>query len=126
MTTPKVPTSYATPSLGMHASHTLPRKLTAIATAGFDGVELGFDDLLAFARDFHKNPELATDDYDALCSAAADVRRICDTKKLTVLVLQPFSNFEGYTGARRDAVFEKARGWLRIMDAVGCDMLQVS
>ena len=42
-------------------------------------------------------------------------------------MLQPFSNFEGWpegSDGRKDA-FERARGWIRIMKACGCSMLQV-
>ncbi|KAF8244317.1 xylose isomerase-like protein [Wilcoxina mikolae CBS 423.85] len=41
------------------------------------------------------------------------------------MVLQPFSNFEGYTGKKREEAFSRARGWRRILDSLGCDMLQV-
>jgi hypothetical protein len=43
------------------------------------------------------------------------------------MMLQPFSNFEGWEkGSReREDAFARARGWIRIMRAVGTDMLQV-
>ncbi|KAH8152619.1 uncharacterized protein LAJ45_03460 [Morchella importuna] len=119
--------SYATPSLGMHPTHTLPLKLSAISTAGYQGFELGFDDLLSFARQYLRISDLAEDDYDNLCTAAGEVGRLCDELELEVLVFQPFSNFEGYAEGteKRKKAFDKARGWMRIMDAVGCEMLQV-
>ena len=47
---------------------------------------------------------------------------------LKIAMLQPFSNFEGWpTGsAQRAAVFQRAHGWIEIMQAVGTDMLQVA
>lgn len=119
--------SYATPSLGMHPSHTLPLKLSAIATAGFQGCELGFDDLLSFAKQFLRHPDLTPDEYEDICVAAAEIKNLCSELKLEILVLQPFSNFEGYNqgSEKRKAAFDKAKGWMKIMDALGCNMLQV-
>ncbi|KAI5820528.1 xylose isomerase-like protein [Pyronema omphalodes] len=122
-----IPLSYATPSLGMHPSHTLEHKLSAISAAGFMGIELGFDDLLSFAQRYLHNPTISATSYDQLCIAAQKVRLLCapNNNNLTILVLQPFNNFEGYTGEKRKAAFEKAAGWKRILEALGCDMLQV-
>lgn len=122
-----IPLSYATPSLGMHPSHTLEHKLSAISAAGFMGIELGFDDLLSFARRYLHNPTISATSYDQLCIAAQKVRLLCapNNNDLTILVLQPFSNFEGYTGEKRKEAFERAAGWKRILEALGCDMLQV-
>lgn len=99
--------SYATPSLGMHPTHTLPSKLSAIATAGYQGCELGFDDLLSFARQYLRYPELMENDYDNICVAAAEICRLCSGLGLVILVLQPFSNFEGYPegSEKRKAAF---------------------
>lgn len=120
--------SYATPSLGMHPTHSLPKKLNAIADAGFSSIELGFDDLLSYARERTSNKNLAEDDFDALEKVARDdVAPLCKKLGLEILVLQPFSTFEGYPieSDKRRAAFDKAKGWLRIMNAVGTNMLQV-
>jgi len=123
----KILLSYATPSLGMHPTHTLPHKLSALSSAGYMGLELGFDDLLSFARSYLHNPSITPTSYDQLCIAAQKIRILCapPNHNLAIMVLQPFSNFEGYTGAKREAAFERSRGWKRILDALGCDMLQV-
>jgi hypothetical protein len=52
---------------------------------------------------------------------------MCAGHSLKILVLQPFSNFEGWpegSQQRRDA-FARAEAWIDIMEAVGTDMLQV-
>ncbi|KAJ4286624.1 hypothetical protein N0V88_007913 [Collariella sp. IMI 366227] len=52
---------------------------------------------------------------------------MCAGHGLKVLILQPFSNFEGWpteSQQRKDA-FDRANGWIDIMEAVGTDMLQV-
>lgn len=120
-----IPTSYATVSLGT-PSDPLPQKLRAIASAGFDAIELGFPDLLSFANS-RSEKEVGNYDYDDLCLAAEEVRKLCGELGLKVLVLQPFANWEGWaegSEGKKDAE-RRADGWVRIMKAVGTDMLQV-
>ncbi len=47
---------------------------------------------------------------------------------LKIVMLQPFANFEGWKpqSEERKEAFRRAKGWIRIMEAVGTDMLQVS
>ena len=120
-----IPTCYATVSVGTPAHH-LADKLAAIAAADFQGIELGFPDLLSWARRHHGR-EIDDHDWAALSDAAAEARKMCETKKLKVVMLQPFANFEGWAegSKERGDAFERARGWVRIMRALGCDMLQV-
>lgn len=121
----QIPTCYATVSVGT-PDHPLDKKLEAIAAAGFQGIELGFPDLLSFASkslDKHVSPQ----DFDLLCKAGLEVKRMCKDLGLNIVMLQPFSNFEGWkpqSEERKDA-FRRAKGWIKIMEAVGTDMLQV-
>jgi sugar phosphate isomerase/epimerase len=132
----KIPIAYASVSIGYTDEHTLPKKLEAISAAGFQAIELGFPDLLSFAN-LHLRPgkqedgqypeAIKEDDYDSLAAAAKVVKTMCDAKGLKILILQPFSNFEGWpegSEERRDA-WKRAKGWMRIMEAAGTDMLQV-
>ncbi|KAL4984721.1 xylose isomerase-like protein [Aspergillus falconensis] len=124
-----IPLSYATVSLGSPSTSStipLPQKLSALHLAGFNGIELGFPDLLAYACTLH-NRSVSETDYDALRIAAAEVKKLCMAHGLEILMLQPFSNFEGWprgSKERADA-FERARGWISIMEACGTSMLQV-
>ncbi|THX59365.1 putative 4-hydroxyphenylpyruvate dioxygenase [Aureobasidium pullulans] len=121
-----LPVCYASVSIGCREEHTLPKKLEAISQAGFTAIELGFPDLLAFASTYMKK-EVGAYDYDDLVISAKVVKAMCEAKKLKVLILQPFANFEGWqegSEERKDA-FTRAEGWIRIMEAVGTDMLQV-
>ncbi|KAK1995612.1 xylose isomerase-like TIM barrel [Colletotrichum falcatum] len=120
------PISFASCSIGL-PRHTLEQKLDAISAAGFDGIELSFPDLKSFAGRHLGRGEIADDDYSSLCEAGRLVRGLCEQKKLRIMVLQPFANFEGWPrGSReREDAFERARGWAEIMSAVGTDMLQV-
>ncbi|KAK3068550.1 hypothetical protein LTR53_013793 [Teratosphaeriaceae sp. CCFEE 6253] len=124
-----IPLSYASVSIGYAKEHTLPKKLDAIAAAGFQAIELGFPDLLAFANQQQADEasEIKEDDYDGLCTAAEEVKKLCEAKKLKILILQPFSNFEGWPedSPERAAAWKRAEGWVRIMEAAGTDMLQV-
>jgi len=122
-----IPISYATCSLGSPSGPPpLLDRLDAIAAAGFAAVELSFPDILSYG---HKllGRDVDAKNYDELCRVAAAIKEECDTRKLGVMMLQPFANFEGWlegSDDRRDA-FERARGWVRIMQACGTDMLQV-
>lgn len=70
---------------------------------------------------------MAQDDWTTLREAAKSAAHLCQAHGLEILVLQPFANFEGWPpgSPEREAVFSRARGWLSIMEASGCDMLQV-
>ncbi|KAI4228027.1 MAG: hypothetical protein L6R36_001961 [Xanthoria steineri] len=120
-----IPTCYATVSIGT-PNTPLDQKLKAIAGAGFQGIELGFPDLLSFAsKNYDKDVD--AQDFDTLCEAGRKVGIMCEEANLKIVMLQPFSNFEGWpegSEGREDA-FRRAKGWIRIMQAVGTDMLQV-
>ncbi|KAL6714769.1 hypothetical protein ACLMJK_008194 [Lecanora helva] len=120
-----IPTCYATVSVGT-PFHPLPEKLHAIASAGFQGIELGFPDLLSFTSK-NLGRDVGAQEFDILCNSAQEVKRICAELGLGIVMLQPFANFEGWkpqSEERKDA-FRRAKGWIRIMEALGCDMLQV-
>lgn len=121
----EIPTCYATVSVGT-PKHPLDEKLKAIAAAGFQGIELGFPDLLSFASK-NLGKDVGPQDFGLLCNAGLEVKRMCDELGLKIVMLQPFSNFEGWkpqSEERKDA-FRRAKGWIKIMEAVGTDMLQV-
>jgi sugar phosphate isomerase/epimerase len=122
---PSIPLSYATCSLGTPDTP-LEKKLSLLSSANFTGVELAFPDLLSYARTQH-NRETAPTDYESLTSAARSIRTLAEKQNLTLLMLQPFSNFEGWArgSTERDDAFARARGWVDIMDAAGIEILQV-
>ncbi|KAK8123058.1 hypothetical protein PG984_011728 [Apiospora sp. TS-2023a] len=124
--TAEVPTSYATCSIGYQESHTLPLKLKAIADAGFDAVELSMPDILAYGKMLN-GEEPDPKDYDALVEIGKAVKGQMVEHGLKVMMLQPFANFEGWPkgSKEREDAFDRARGWILIMEAVGTDLLQV-
>ncbi|KAF2743975.1 3-dehydroshikimate dehydratase [Sporormia fimetaria CBS 119925] len=122
-----IPTSYASCSLGSPSNPPpLLDRLDAISSAGFSAIELSFPDILSFGKKTLGH-EIDPKNYDELCQVASEIGKECQKRKLGIMMLQPFSNFEGWkeeSDGRKDA-FERAKGWIRIMQACGCDMLQV-
>ncbi|KAK4097154.1 xylose isomerase-like protein [Parathielavia hyrcaniae] len=119
------PVAFASCSIGL-PRHTLHQKIEAVREAGFDGIELSFPDLASYASR-HFGREIAQDDYGSLCEAARTVREMCAGHGLSILVLQPFTNFEGWAegSSQRQEAFARAEAWIDIMEAAGTDMLQV-
>jgi sugar phosphate isomerase/epimerase len=122
-----IPISYATCSLGSPSNPPpLLDRLHAISIAGFSGVELSFPDILSYGQTLLSH-EVDPKNYDELVKVAAEIKKECDKRNLSVMMLQPFANFEGWpegSDGRKDA-FERLHGWVRIMQACGTDMLQV-
>ncbi len=71
-----LPTCYATVSIGTPEDN-LHEKLEVIAAAGFEGIELGFPDLLSFTSKHHKE-NVQPHDFDALCTAGLQVKDLCE------------------------------------------------
>jgi hypothetical protein len=120
-----IPTSFATCSIGA-GSDPLEKKLRAIASGGFQGIELAFPDLLTFANSQLKR-EVQETDYESICEAGKEVKKLCSSLNLKIVMLQPFANYEGWSEGskeKKDAL-DRAKGWIRVMEAVGTDMLQV-
>lgn len=121
----QIPTSFATVSVGT-PNDPLELKLKAISSAGFQGAELGFPDLLSFASSYFKK-EINDHDFRSLSEAGKEVKKLCEKHNLRIMMLQPFSNLESWPeGSReREDAFVRAKGWIDIMKAVGTDILQV-
>jgi sugar phosphate isomerase/epimerase len=117
--------AYATPSLGMNPNHTLEQKLHAAAKAGFQGVELGFDDLCAYSKR-HVRAFKGEQDVPTLLKSAQETRQLCAELNLEIICLQPFTDFEGLIAPmeRRDRM-ERAERWFKVMHELGTTMLQV-
>lgn len=122
-----IPISYASCSLGPpSAPPPLLDRLDAISAAEFTAIELSFPDILSYGETIlGHSPD--PKNYDELVKVTEAIKKECDQRKLGVMMLQPFANFEGWkegSDGHKDA-WERARGWVRIMQAAGTDMLQV-
>jgi 4-hydroxyphenylpyruvate dioxygenase len=95
--------SIATVSL----SGSLEEKLEAIAGAGFEGLEIFENDLLSFG------------------GTPADVRQRCADLGLDIVTFQPFRDFEGMPGDKRERAFARAERKFDLMAELGCDLLMV-
>lgn len=94
-------TSIATVSL----SGTLPEKLTAIQSAGFDGIEI-------FEQDF-----IASD------LNPAEVGRMVRDHGLKITLFQPFRDFEGLPEPLRARAFARAARKFELMNQLGTDLV---
>jgi len=96
-------TSIATVSL----SGDLTEKLTAIARAGFDGVEIFENDFLASEH------------------APRDVGRMVADHGLAITLFQPFRDFEGLPEPLRGRAFERAERKFDVMAELGADTMLI-
>ncbi|NGP16992.1 bifunctional sugar phosphate isomerase/epimerase/4-hydroxyphenylpyruvate dioxygenase family protein [Devosia aurantiaca] len=96
-------TSIATVSI----SGDLSEKLTAIAAAGFDGVEIFENDFLTFG------------------ASARDVRQMAADIGLDITLFQPFRDFEGLPEPLRSRAFERAKRKFALMNELGTDLMLV-
>jgi len=96
-------TSIATVSI----SGTLEGKLQAIAAAGFDGVEIFENDLIAFP------------------GSPAEVGAMIRDLGLSCTMFQPMRDFEGMPDELRSRVFDRAERKFDVMEQLGTDLLLV-
>lgn len=96
-------TSIATVSI----SGDLREKLEAIAAAGFYGVEIFENDLLAFDR------------------SPREVGQMVRDLGLTITLFQPFRDFEGLPEPQRSQAFERAERKFELMRELGTDLMLV-
>jgi 4-hydroxyphenylpyruvate dioxygenase len=95
--------SIATVSL----SGSLDEKLRAIATAGFDAVEIFENDLLSFS------------------GSPRDVGKLCSDLGLAVCAFQPFRDFEGMPEPQRARNFTRVERKFDLMQELGTDLLLI-
>ncbi|PYH89034.1 3-dehydroshikimate dehydratase, partial [Aspergillus ellipticus CBS 707.79] len=113
------PVSFATYSIGTPTTP-LPTKLSALSAAGFSGIELSFPDILQYGSTLYNRP-ISPTNYPELVQITTKIHELCDARNLTVMMLQPFANFEGWPrgSPEREDAFRRAEGWSEIMTAVG-------
>lgn len=98
-----LPKSIATVSL----SGTLPEKLEAAASAGFDGVEIFENDLLQYG------------------GSPAEVRRMAEALGLRIFLYQPLRDFEAMPRAQFALNLARAERKFDVMQQLGADMVLV-
>ncbi len=88
-------------------SGTLDRKIDAIAKAGFSGIEIFENDLLAHV------------------GGLTDLKNRLEDKSLRIETYQPFRDFEGMPEPLRTRTFDRAERKFDLMEQIGADLLMV-
>lgn len=108
-------------SLGRAWVHHLPEKLKQASEAGFEGIEIFYEDLEYFASDYGDNK-----DEKNLLAAAQAIRDICDDNNLTIIGLQPFMFYEGLVDRKEHASrITKLKLWFKLVKIFGTDTIQI-
>lgn len=106
-------------SIGHPTKHSLLTKLRAAARAGFEGIELYWDDLATLVSTLGPGPETLT-------AASAVVRLVCDELGLSVVSLQPFRDFDGLEeGPEKEARLREFTTWLACASRLGARIISV-
>jgi 4-hydroxyphenylpyruvate dioxygenase len=82
-------------------------KLTAIAAAGFDGIEIFENDFLAFD------------------GSPRDVGRMVRDARLAITLFQPFRDFEGLPEPQRTRALDRAERKFDVMQELGTDLMLI-
>lgn len=104
----------ASVSLGQHALHTLPDKISAAADNALQGIEITFTDLQNYATSLGVS----------IVEAASLIGSQCLANNLAIIAFAPFENFEGQRSPLEDRL-AKAQEWLTIADVLGAEHFQV-
>lgn len=107
--------------------HNLDAKIEQAFLAGFEGIEIFYEDLeyLARAHESSSDPKCSPDE-EALLSAARVIRRMCDEANLTIIGLQPFLFYEGLLDRERHrALITKLKVWFKLVKILGTNVIQI-
>lgn len=107
-------------SLGRAWVHDIHHKLQQASDAGFQGIEIFYEDLEYLAKSYGEANETN------LLRAAEEIRNTCDSLSLIVIGLQPFLFYEGLTDPREhEAKIEKLKTWFKLAHILGTDIIQI-
>jgi 4-hydroxyphenylpyruvate dioxygenase len=110
-------------SLGRAWVHSFPEKVHQASQAGFEGIEIFYEDLEYIAKSLNENDN---SNEETLLGAATEVRRQCDAYNLTIIGLQPFLFYEGLLDRdEHRARIEKLKVWFKIVKVLGTDIIQI-
>lgn len=110
--------------LGRAWVHDLDVKLAEAGKAGFQGVEIFWEDLVFAAKKIDPNAD-ERNESDML-GAAQYARDLCEEYGLIVMALQPFMNYEGILDeAKHQEHIVKLKLWFKVVKILGVDMIQI-
>lgn len=107
----------ASMSLGRAWEHALFNKLSEASKAGFQGIEIFYEDLEYLASTYHHDEQSnSTVTNDDLLQAATEVHTWCIDFSLQVICLQPFMFYEGLKDRKVHAErIEKLKLWFQLI-----------
>ena len=110
--------------LGRAWVHELDVKIPEARRAGYQGIELFWEDLVYAAKSFD---QAATETSERpILQAAHRVRELCDKEGLEIFVLQPFVNYDGLLDQKiHDCMIKKLHFWFKIAKVLGTEMIQI-
>lgn len=109
-------------SLGRAWVHELPEKLKQASEAGFEGIEIFYEDLEYLAANTYGD----NTQKENLLKAAQDIRDLCEANKLTIIGLQPFLFYGGLIDRQEHASrIVKLKVWFEIVKILGTDIIQI-
>lgn len=118
-------------SLGRAWNHKLLPKLKEAAAAGYDGIELFYEDLEYLAREYPGNDTGAFNSSDTSndenhMKAAHQIRRWCDELHLEINCLQPFWHYEGLRDREKHKkLIVKLKLWLEMVKVLQTDLIAI-
>ncbi|KAK5049522.1 hypothetical protein LTR84_004451 [Exophiala bonariae] len=103
--------------------HELEPKIKATAQAGFEAIELFYEDIKLPSR---RQTNITRPFQENLYSNARLFRKLCDQYGLKVIVFQPFKNYEGLLSkSRHEEKLAKAMVFFEICQILGADILLI-
>ncbi|WVF67203.1 hypothetical protein IAT40_001951 [Kwoniella sp. CBS 6097] len=137
-----LPLGYATPCLGLNPAHKLEDKFKAMMENGFDTVELGFGNYVAWVRSkadlppstcpegwkVDDEPDPSDDEiWSALFNHADALKSLAEHYGLKLGMMQPLNQFDGWPAGHKRGEWSrrKAALWLKLCSALGVGYLQV-
>lgn len=110
-------------SLGRAWNHAFPNKMALASTHGYSGIEIFHEDLVYHARSLFPS---ASDPYAAQLAAAHDIRHLCRTLNLSIINLQPFSQYDGLVDREQHTErIKELKHWFSLAHALGTDLIQI-
>ncbi|KAJ6568391.1 xylose isomerase-like protein [Mycena vulgaris] len=119
-----IPLAIPTMTLGRAWVHELDVKLVEAGKAGYQGVEIFWEDLVYAAKRI--TPDSDETDEAAMLRAAQYARDLCNQNALAVLSLQPFMNYEGLLDqSKHKELIVKLKLWFKVVKVLGTDLIQI-
>ncbi|KAL2853587.1 hypothetical protein BJX68DRAFT_274769 [Aspergillus pseudodeflectus] len=126
MATPTYQPAIMSASLGRAWAHGLVHKIACASAAGFNGIEIFYEDLEYHARSLANLPQTASPSDDTLLTAASNIHTLCTTHNLTIIGLQPFLFYEGLKDRAQHAkLITKMKLWLHLAHALHTNTIQI-